>query len=313
VPFGTFLSLASLPGKAHPDDVRSFKVASRRRWWRPGIAFRADILLIVAALCLGTAGCRPGRENDKASFHIVATDAEFEAPSGVPAGLRHILFENHGTEIHESMMVKLSPGTSAEDYVAQVKRGALFPTGGLDYSGPGLTSPGESTELWARLDPGNYILICWNDGHAATRPVHPFVVSDTIMNDELPPEDLVVKLIDYRYELSRDLQKGVQVLRIETPGPSMHEMDIFRLHLGKTAADLYQWRKKSGPGPAPFDSLGGALDNHDIRRVVWLRRNFSPGHYLLHCEMPLTANSQTTNRELTHQDLGMVREIEVKK
>ena len=58
------------------------------------------------------------------------------------------------------------------------------------------------------------------------------------MNDEVPPEDLVVKLIDYRYELSKDLQKGVQVLRIETPGPSMHEMDIFRLHPGKTVADL---------------------------------------------------------------------------
>ena len=63
---------------------------------------------------------------------------------------------------------------------------------------------------------------------------------------------------------------------------------------------------------APCDSLGHALDNHDIRRVVWLRRNFSPGRYLLHCEMPLTANSQTTNRESTHEDLGMMREIEVK-
>jgi hypothetical protein len=89
-------------------------------------------------------------------------------------------------------------------------------------------------------------------------------------------------------------------------------MDIFRLHPGKTVADLRQWRKDDGPGPAPFDSLGGALDNHDIRRVVWLRQNFSPGRYLLHCEMPLTANSQTTNQESTHEDLGMMREIEVK-
>jgi hypothetical protein len=266
-----------------------------------------------AAVCLASVCCSPPtREKEKASFHIIATDAAFKAPAEVPAGLRHILFENHGAEIHESMLVKLSPGMTAEDYVAQVKRGALFPTGGSDYSGPGLTSPGESVELWTRLDPGNYLLICWNDAHARTRPVHPFVVSETIMNDEVPPEDLVVKLFDYRFELSEDLQKGVQVLRVETPGPSMHEMDIFRLHPGKTVADLRQWRKESGPGPAPFDSLGGALDNHDIRRVVWLRRDFSPGHYLLHCEMPLTSNAQTTNQELTHEELGMMREIEVK-
>ena len=278
------------------------------------MTLRAGIgVLIAAALCLGNAGCRPqASEKEQASFHIIATDAAFEAPSRVPAGLRHILFENHGAEIHESMLVKLAPDMTAEGYVAQVKKGMLFPTGGRDYSGPGLTSPGESTELWTRLDPGNYILICWNNGHASTRPVHPFVVSETIANDDVPPEDLVVKLIDYRYELSKELQKGVRVLRIETPGPSMHELDIFRLHSGTTVADLHRWRKDSGPGPAPFDSLGGALDNHDIHRVVWLRRNFSPGRYLFHCEMPLTANSQTTNQELTHQDLGMLREIEVK-
>jgi hypothetical protein len=39
---------------------------------------------------------------------------------------------------------------------------------------------------------------------------------------------------------------------------------------------------------------------------------FRPARYLLHCEMPLTANSQTTNQESTHEDLGMMREIEVK-
>jgi hypothetical protein len=279
------------------------------------VAFGSPVLtfetLIAAVICLGSVGCRE-QEREKASFHIVATDAAFEAPDKVPAGLRHILFENHGAEIHESMLVKLATGMSADDYVAQVKKGVLFPLGGRDYSGPGLTGPGESLELWTRLDPGNYLLICWNDAHARTRPVHPFIVSDTIVNDEAPPDDLVVKLIDYRFELSHDLRKGVQVLRIETPGPSMHELDIFRLHPGKTVADLRRWRKNSGPGPAPFDSLGGALDNHDIRRIVWLRRDFSPGHYLFHCEMPVTANAQTTNQELTHDDLGMIREVEVK-
>ena len=69
------------------------------------------------------------------------------------------------------------------------------------------------------------------------------------MNDEVPPEDLVVKLIDYRYELSKDLQKGVQVLRIETPGPSMHEMDIFRLHPGKTWLISISGERTADRGP----------------------------------------------------------------
>ena len=45
-------------------------------------------------------------------------------------------------------------------------------------------------------------------------------------------------------------------------------------------------------------------------RVVWLRKNFTPGHYVLHCEMPVT--TAATDTELTHADVGMVQEIEIK-
>jgi hypothetical protein len=86
----------------------------------------------------------------------------------------------------------------------------------------------------------------------------------------------------------------------------MHEVDIYRLHESKSVADLNSWRKQQGHGAAPAEALGGALDSHDISRVVWLRKKFTPGHYVLHCEMPVT------NTELTHADVGMVREIEIK-
>ena len=39
-------------------------------------------------------------------------------------------------------------------------------------------------------------------------------------------------------------------------------------------------------------------------------RDFTPGHYVLHCEMPVT--TAATGTELTHADVGMVREIEIK-
>ena len=57
--------------------------------------------------------------------------------------------------------------------------------------------------------------------------------------------------------------------------------------------------------------MGGILDSHDLKRIVWMRRNFTAGHYILHCEMPLITNAQPTNQEITHADLGMVREIEI--
>ena len=116
---------------------------------------------VLAAACLIGVGCHPKVEEKKSPpFRIVATEAGFDAPDKMAAGLRHIVFENRGSEIHESMLVKLPPGMSVNDYVAAVKRGSLFPEGALDYSGPGLTSPGETVEVWLRVEPGQYLLIC---------------------------------------------------------------------------------------------------------------------------------------------------------
>jgi len=261
------------------------------------------------AVCILSLSCQKQTvEKEAQPFRIVATDAGFEAPDRLAAGLRHIIFENHGSEIHEGMLVKLATGMSADDYVAAVKKGSLFPEGALDYSGPGLTSPGKTADMWLKVDPGQYIIICWNDGHAKTTPVHGFTVEEIGAADDRPPkEDVVMKLFDYRFELDRALRKGVQVIRVETPGPTMHEVDIYRLREGSTVEDLKRWRKEHEDGPAPAEALGGALDSHDINRVVWLRKEFVPGRYALHCEMPVT------NTELNHADVGMVREIEIKK
>ena len=248
-----------------------------------------------------------------APFRIIATDGGFEAPDSILAGLRHIVFENKGTEVHEAMLVKLPDGMGAADYVAAVKAGSEFPPGALDYSGPGLTSPGESVEMWLTVDPGRYILICWNSGHATSRPVHDFVVQDGRADEEPPKEDLVVKLFDYRFEIDGALKKGLQVIRFETPGPGMHEADLFRLDEGTTVEDLKRWRKQGGRGDFPARALGGKLDGHDITRAVWLRKTFTPGRYVLHCEMPMpgSAGAADADAETTHADVGMVREFEI--
>lgn len=258
-------------------------------------------------VCLLSFACQKEALNETPPFRIVATDAGFEAPDKLAAGLRHIVFENRGSEIHERMLVKLPKGMSPDDYVAAVKKGSLFPEGALDYSGPGLTSPGVTAEMWLKVDPGNYIIICWNKDHDKTTRVHSFIVEETGAADDQPPkEDAVLKLFDYRFELDRALRKGVQVIRIETPGPAMHEVDIYRLHEGSSVADVSRWRKERENGPSPAEALGGALDSHDINRVVWLRKKFAPGRYVLHCEMPVTST------KLTHADVGMVREIEIR-
>ncbi len=144
----------------------------------------------IVIVSLLAAGCGSKRaQNEPPPFRIVATDTGYEASSGLAAGVRHVVFENRGSDIHEAMFVKLPPGKTADDYVAAVKAGSLFPEGALDYSGPGLTSPGETVELWLKLDPGNYILICWNLQHAKTTPVYAFRAEQVGAAAHRPPKE----------------------------------------------------------------------------------------------------------------------------
>ncbi|MEO8505651.1 MAG: hypothetical protein ABI609_17275 [Acidobacteriota bacterium] len=245
-------------------------------------------------------------------LQIIATDAGLEGPESIPAGLRHIIFTNRGSETHEAMLVKLPQGMAAEAYVSAVRGGSLFPEGASDYSGVGLTSPGETAEIWTRVDPGNYVVICWNGDHARTRRAHSFTVSEDAVHDDPPPTvDVVLRMTDFRFEFSRPLRRGSQVLRIDNAGPSMHEADFFRLLDGKTVKDLVQWLAHDGTGERPAVALGGALDSHDLKRQVWLRRSFTPGRYVVHCEMPLSQAAQAGTHYTTHAELGMVMGFEI--
>lgn len=245
-----------------------------------------------------------------APVRIIADDTGLQAPARISSGMRHILFENRGKEIHEAMFVKLPQGMTASDYLAQVKAGELFPKGALDYSGAGLTSPGEGTELWLQLEAGEYVLICWHHPRVSVRALS--IAATGEPDDNPPKEDVTLKLVDFRFELSGPIRKGPRVVRIETPGPSMHEADFFRLLPGHDVADVKRWYAKDGlEGVPPAVALGGILDSHDTRRTVWLRKTFIPGRYVLHCAMPMASDAKSGEHQPTHADAGMVTTFEV--
>src|SRR5262252_5841897 len=68
------------------------------------------LLIALVAVLTGTACNSKLRHETDAPVRIIATDTGFDAPDKVPAGLRHIVFENHGSQIHEGMLVKLPQG-----------------------------------------------------------------------------------------------------------------------------------------------------------------------------------------------------------
>jgi hypothetical protein len=278
----------------------------------PGfIAFSVySISIVIVSSC--AAPTKKEINTSENSLRIVATDESLELSDSVFAGMSHVIFHNQGTKIHEAMFVKLPDGMTGKNYLDIVAEGHDFPVGGIDYSGPGLTSPGQIVEMWLNLDPGNYILACWFDSHLTSIPIQSLTVHKSKSGTSTPPkEDLTLKLIDFRFELDGSIRKGVQVIKVETMGPSMHEVDFFRLKDGKTINDVKEWQKDIKKGPIPIVALGGVLDNHDISRVIWIKINFDPGLYVLWCYMPMAVSEDGTGSEMTHADAGMFLEIEV--
>lgn len=274
--------------------------------------------LAILTACLGLVVCLvtesgargSAPKSPEATLHLVATDQGFEHPESIPAGPAHLVIENRGSTMHEAMFIRLPDGMSGEDYLEAVRGGAAFPEGALDYAGPGLISPSRRVEMWLYLDPGTYLLGCWFRGHLKAIPAHTMeVVPASEPRRVRPPKaDVVIRMSDYRFEVEGTLRSGLQVLRIETPGPSMHEMDIFRLAEGKTLRDLRAWQKSGKEGPPPAVAVAGILDQHDIRRVVWLRTSFEPGRYVLWCGLSLAPDG---SGKITHADSGMVKELVV--
>lgn len=274
---------------------------------------RLSIVLIVLAAMV--ASCSKPRNNSSYTGNdaiaIVVTDTGYVAPDTIPAGVVHLSFENQGEEIHELMFIRLPDGMSADDYAAAVAAGQDFPEGAVDCSGVGLTAPGEREGAWLPLDPGNYILVCWFRDHAERRPGTIVVSGAPSRPAPAPDGNATIRLIDFRFEIIGDIHRGDNVLRVETVGPSMHEMDIFRLDEGKTIDDLRDWQKNHKQGPAPARAMGGVLDSHDLSRVVHLERFFEPGNYVLWCSMPMIQNATGGDPHVSHADAGMFKEFTV--
>lgn len=305
--------MAAAPAWVRAEPQTCCQTKTDQAWEGDARRVRRQVLAsaVAAALLAGCAEVAPSGSAAEPT-RIVAHDDGYMHPDTLSAGLAHILFENSGSDIHELMFVRLSNGMTPDDYLDAVRSGTAFPEGAVDYSGPGLTSPGETVRLWLQLDSGTYLLACWFRGHLLEKPPHVITVSPGTTEVAAPPEaDAVLRLYDYRFEPEGRLSIGSQTLRIETHGPSLHEADFFRLDEGRTVEDLREWHRNGKRGPAPARAVGGVLDYHDISRSVWLRMNLRPGRYVVWCGMDMVPDTDGAAGDPTHADAGMFMEFEL--
>ena len=140
------------------------------------------------------------------------------------------------------------------------------------------------------LEPGTYALLCFipaPDGmpHLMKGMSRELKVAGPERAAGSEPEaDLVIKLVDYDFELSGPLTAGKHTIRVENSGPQPHEIAIVRLNPGRKPADFTAWGMKP-VGPAP-GTIHGGLSGIMPGTHAFIEVDLPPGEYGLLCFLP---------------------------
>jgi hypothetical protein len=252
---------------------------------------------VFAAALIALAACRsskPATDTPTTAgpnvVTVTASDFQFDAPAESPAGLTIFRLVNNGPGLHHAQLMRLEQGKTADDFIAALKAGGPPAPWAIPAGGPNPPEVGRTASTTVLLEPGNYAIICFipsADGtpHFMKGMVRSLkVTAPTRAAVAEPTADVVVKLVDFDFELSAPLTAGRHTLRIENTGAQPHEIALVQLKPGKEPLDFAAWGEKQ-EGPAPGTLFGGVSGimpgTHSFAMV-----DLPAGDYALLCFLP---------------------------
>lgn len=280
-------------------------------------------LLAAAALLVGCdaedeAGRSRALSDSPTEVTLVATDYAFDSPDTLASGWTTFRLANRGGQPHMAQLVRLSPGTSVDEYLAAYARAfrtaGTRPESGRRLGGPTVAAPGATTNATVYLEPGQYVWMCLFNlpdgvphvvGHGMAAP---FVVqgADSTRARREPEPDVVIRMTDYRFDVSGPLLSGRQVIRVENVGVESHEVSMMKLAAGKTIEDLKAWiSRPTGALPTESGGIeGGGVTSLARGATAYFEIDLTPGEYVLLCFV-------TAPDGRPHIDHGMIQQVTV--
>jgi uncharacterized cupredoxin-like copper-binding protein len=240
---------------------------------------------------------------------IVTTDYAFDAPAELPAGLTTFRLVNRGPALHHVQLVKLGDGKTVDDFMAALKAGGPPPKWISMEGGPNPSELGDTSITTVTLEPGNYAMVCFVPGpdgipHLAKGMVRPLTVTAGTGATAAEPEaDVVMKLVDYDFELSKPISAGRHTIRIDNAGPQEHEVVIVKLDAGKEPMDFAKWGEKMVGKPP--GTLHGGVSGIMPGDKAFVEVDLAPGEYGLLCFVPDSKDGKG------HYDHGMAKKVTV--
>jgi hypothetical protein len=255
------------------------------------------LLITIAAL---VASCTAGNEAPRTAaaaaptgVTVTATDYAFEAPDTIPAGFTTFRMVNNSEQFHMAQLIKLEGGTLddfLQAYSEAFRTVGPRPEWAKRLGGPGVAEPHGESNATQYLEAGSYALICLVNPppdripHVMKGMAHPFVVranGATAASRIAPEAGVVIRMVDYGFNLSDPLTAGRHIIRVENTGAQPHEVSLVKLSPGKTMQDLEAWLKNlQGPPPA---SLVGGVSSLAANTEAYFEADLAPGDYVFFC------------------------------
>ncbi|HEX2220132.1 MAG TPA: hypothetical protein VHG35_15120 [Gemmatimonadales bacterium] len=239
---------------------------------------------------------------------VITTDYSFDAPAELPAGLTTFRLVNRGPSLHHIQLVKFGEGKTLDDFMAALKAGGPPPKWATMEGGPNPSELGDTASTTVTLEPGNYAMVCFipdPDGvpHIAKGMVRPLTVTGGGAAGAEPEADVVMKLVDYDFELSKPLPAGRHTIRVENGGPQEHELVIVKLDKGKEPMDFAKWGEKQVGKPP--GTVHGGVSGIMPGDKAFVEVDLAPGEYGLICFVPDSKDGKG------HHHHGMVKKVTV--
>jgi hypothetical protein len=248
----------------------------------------------------------------------------------IPAGRTTVRLDNASNVIHFALVGKMPSvdgnQKTVEDSKAEVVpvfqnimddingRDSRFPEAGFELpawygevvylGGPGLTSPGETSEVTLDLDPGTYVIECYvkmADGtfHSTGDMIEGLTVTDAPTDPSAAPaaDARVSVSFDGGIQMDGTLSPGLRTVEVTFTDQRAHEhflghdVHLVRLEDGADLAELGAWMSWSDPGgltePAPSGVrfLGGTQEMPE-GMSTYVTVELEPGDYAWIAEVP---------------------------
>ena len=296
---------------------------------------------LATVLVILTGGCAPSGDTPSASLDgsdtqgvvdVIARGLTLMAPDEIPSGWTTFRFSNESPMIHFVLVERVPDGQGIESQQAQVapvfQDGLdLLGAGEVDAAlerfgdlpawfgeivflgGPGLTSPGRTSQATVYLEPGTYLLECYvktggifhsyNPDPSIYGMVHEFTVTDETSEAVEPSATIQIEISTAGgIVVEGELVPGEHTVAVHFVDQTVHENFVGHdIHLVRVAGDLdlgelerwMDWTQAMGlQSPAPAEFLGGT-NEMPAGTTSYFTVVLEPGNYAWVSEVPGSA------------------------